>query len=110
MNRRFAPVVITLVAALLTVACNAQQSGQEPPTPTPVPTPIVPTKPTYKVQKGQVVNQIQFTGRIGPVREEELFFKVSGRVRTVNIQQGDAVKKGQILADQEIAALERQVE
>src|SRR6266498_1711722 len=106
MKSRNAPVVIALVAALLTVACNQQQAGQEPPTPTPVPTPIVPTKPTYKVQKGQVVNQIQFTGRIGPVKEEELFFKVAGRVRDVNVQQGSTVKKGDILADQEIDSLE----
>lgn len=109
MKSRIAPVVIVLVAALLSTACNQQQGGQEPPTPTPVPTPIVPTKPTYKVQLGTVINQIQFTGRIGPVREEDLFFKVAGRVRNVNVQQGDVITAGEILADMEIDPLERQV-
>ena len=109
MKRRIAPVVVALIAALSTVACNQQQAAQEPATPTPIPTPIVPTKPTYTVAKGEVVRQVQFTGRIGPVKEVELFFKVSGRVRNVNVQRDNMVKKGDILADLEIEPLERQV-
>ncbi len=109
MNRRIAPMVVVLVAALSTVACNQQQTAQEPATPTPIPTPIVPTKPTYTVAKGEVVRQVQFTGRIGPVKEAELFFKVAGRVRNVNVERDQTVKKDQILADLEIEPLERQV-
>ncbi|MCL5996989.1 MAG: biotin/lipoyl-binding protein, partial [Chloroflexi bacterium] len=110
MNRRTAPVVVALVTALLTVACNQQQaSEQEPPTPTPIPTPIVPTKPTYTVKRGEVVRQVQFTGRVGPVKEVELFFKVSGRVRNVNVERDQEVKKDELLADMEIEPLERQV-
>jgi multidrug efflux pump subunit AcrA (membrane-fusion protein) len=109
MKSRTAPTVVALIAVLLTVACNQQQADQEPPTPTPVPTPIVPTKPTYKVQKGEVVRQVQFTGRIGPVKEVELFFKVAGRVRNLNTTRDANVKKGDLLADLEIQPLERQV-
>ena len=109
MRKRTAPVVIAIVVALLTAACNQQQANPEPATPTPVPTPIIPTKPTYVVQKGTVTRQVQFTGRVGPVKEVELFFKVAGRVRNVNVQRDAQVKKGDILADLEIAPLERQV-
>jgi multidrug efflux pump subunit AcrA (membrane-fusion protein) len=109
MKRRTAPILIALIAALMTVACNQQQTEQEPPTPTPVPTPIIPTKPTYKVQKGDVVRQVQFTGRIGPVKEVELFFKISGRVRNVKVERDAQVKQGDLLGDLEIAQLERQV-
>jgi multidrug efflux pump subunit AcrA (membrane-fusion protein) len=109
MKRRIAPISVALVFALSTVACNQQQTAQEPATPTPIPTPIVATKPTYTVTKGEVVRQIQFTGRIGPVQEADLFFKVAGRVRNVNVKRDEAVKKGQILADLEIEPLERQV-
>ena len=94
MNRRTAPMVVALVAALLLAGCSQQQAEQEPATPTPVPTPIVPTKPTYKVQRGEVVRLVQFTGRIGPVKEVELFFKVGGRVRKVNTERDKAVKQG----------------
>jgi multidrug efflux pump subunit AcrA (membrane-fusion protein) len=109
MNRRTAPIVLTLVAALLTMSCNQQQAEQEPPTPTPIPTPIIPTKPTYTVQRGEVIRQVEFTGRISPVKEVELFFKVSGRVRNVNVERDAEVKQGQLLADLEIEPLERQV-
>lgn len=109
MKRRTVPLFVALIAALMTVACNQQQTEQEPPTPTPVPTPIIPTKPTYMVQKGDVVRQVQFTGRIGPVKEVELFFKVSGRVRNVKVERDAQVKSGDLLADLEISPLERQV-
>lgn len=109
MKRRTAPIFIALIAALLTVACNQQQTEQEPATPTPVPTPIIPTKPTYKVQKGDVIRQVQFSGRIGPVKEVELFFKVSGRVRNVKVERDALVKAGDLLSDLEIEQLERQV-
>lgn len=109
MKRSIAPMVVAIVTALSTVACNQQQAAQEPATPTPIPTPIVATKPTYTVTKGEVIRQVQFTGRIGPVQEAELFFKVGGRVRNVNVKRDETVKKGQLLADLEIEPLERQV-
>ena len=48
-----------------------------------------------------------FSGRISPVKEEDLFFRSSGRVRTVFAKRNDTVKKGDVLADLEIEALER---
>jgi multidrug efflux pump subunit AcrA (membrane-fusion protein) len=82
---------------------------QQGPTPTPIPTPIVPTKPTYKVQRGEVVKKVRFTGRVAPVREEELFFRTNGWVRNVYIERDDFVEAGQVLADLEIDDLEREL-
>ena len=48
-----------------------------------------------------------FSGRISPVKEEDLFFRSNGRVRTVFAKRNDTVKKGDVLADLEIEALER---
>ena len=76
--------------------------------PTPLPTPIVAAKPTYTVGLGEVVKKLEFTGRISPVKEQELFFSKSGRVRQVLAKRNDAVTEGQILADLEIDDLERQ--
>jgi len=78
-------------------ACSGQTT-QEEPTPTPIPTPVIPTKPTYKVVRGDVEQFLKFTGRIVPEDEQELFFGVGGRVDEILVQQGDEVKAGQLLA------------
>ncbi len=91
---------LVVVAALLMSACAAQPA-QELPTPTPLPTPIIPTKPTYQVQTGEVVRKLEFTGRVVPVIQESLFFKANGRVDNVFVKKGDTVTAGQLLADLE---------
>jgi len=67
----------------------------------------VPTKPVYQVQAGEVVKKLQFTGRIAPVVEQELFFRTGGRVRHVYIKRDDVITATQVLADLEIDDLER---
>lgn len=78
-------------------ACSGNSSQVEA-TPTPIPTPIIPTKPTYQVQRGDIEQVLNFTGRIVPITEEELFFGVGGRVDEVFVQQGEKVEAGQLLA------------
>ena len=78
-------------------------------TPTPLPTLSVPVKPTYTVQRGTVIDQVIFDGHIVPVKQQELYFKVSGRVRKTYVSEGDTVKAGELLADLEAAdGMERQ--
>ena len=99
-------------AALLAgtfAGCGGRPAGQEEATPTPIPTAEIPSKPTYKVERGTVVESISFTGRVAPVQEEQLFFRVDGRVAKVNVTQGDKVKKGDILAELDIADLLNQL-
>ncbi|MCC6168658.1 MAG: efflux RND transporter periplasmic adaptor subunit [Caldilineaceae bacterium] len=91
-------------------AANTDRSTDGLPTPTPIPTAIVPTKPTYQVQRGEIVNELEFSGRISPVLEEDLFFRASGRVRSVFRKRNDMVAKGEVLAELEIDALERELE
>jgi RND family efflux transporter MFP subunit len=78
-------------------------------TPTPLPTLSVPAKPTYTVQRGTIIDQVIFDGHIVPVKQQELYFKVGGRVRKTYVQEGDLVKAGELLADLEAAdGMERQ--
>jgi multidrug efflux pump subunit AcrA (membrane-fusion protein) len=102
-------LTITGCALLPDDSLRAAPQGLSGPTPTPIPTPIVPTKPVYEVQRGEVVKSSEFLGRVSPVVEEELFFNVSGRVRNLFIERDDVVTKGQILADLEIGDLEREL-
>jgi len=100
-------VTIMFSSCALLPTGRSDQAAAEAPTPTPIPTAIVPTKPTYKVQKGEVVDELTFSGRISPVLENELYFRTDGRVRTVFSKRNDAVKKGTVLAELENDALER---
>lgn len=114
--RRAAGLVSGLLAVLMLGGCallpavNTDRATDGQPTPTPIPTAIVPTKPTYTVQRGEVVNELEFSGRISPVLEEDLFFRTNGRVRSVFNKRNDMVTKGQVLAELEIDALERELE
>lgn len=113
-NEFFARFLVpaTLAAALLG-GCALLPSGrsaqisEDAPTPTPIPTAIVAMKPTYKVQKGEVVKELTFSGRISPVVEEELFFRNNGRVRAVFVKRNQMVAEGDLLAELEIDTLER---
>lgn len=106
--------VLTLMATAvvfsscsLLPASRTERAAAEAATPTPIPTPVVPIKPTYQVQRGEIVNEITFSGRISPVVEEELFFRAAGRVRSVFVKRNEMVKKDQVIAELEIDALER---
>lgn len=103
---RFIVAVGVVLAAL--VGCSGG-AGREEATPTPIPTPIVPTKPTYTVQRGEVVKKVEFTGRIAPVVEKELFFRTSGYVGAVYVKRDAQVRQGDLLAELEITDLKNQL-
>src|SRR4029079_12740571 len=66
-------------------------------------------KPTYLVQRGDVQNILDFTGRWQPRDQLTLSFEIAGTVRRVNVKQGDAVSAGQLLVDYQITDLENQL-
>jgi multidrug efflux pump subunit AcrA (membrane-fusion protein) len=102
--------VALLAGCALLPSVNTDRSTDGQPTPTPIPTAIVPIKPTYQVQLGEIVNELEFSGRISPVQEEDLFFRASGRIREIFAKRNDMVTEGQVLAELEIDALERELE
>ena len=106
--------VLVLVGALVgTTACDigigSQASSKEEPTPTPIPTSVVPTNPTYVVERGDVIRELQFSGRIAPVLEQELFFRAGGYVKEVYVGRNDKVVEGDLLAELEVPDLKNQI-
>lgn len=95
--RRIFPIIFLLCSILISGCANKQ--SQVEPSPTPIPTAIVPTKPTYTVQRGDVINQIEFSGRVVPVVQQDLTFRTSGSVRKIYVKKDDIVKEGQLLAE-----------
>jgi RND family efflux transporter MFP subunit len=94
---KFFIILLSLVGLLLG-AC-ARTPAQDEANPTPFPTPVIPAKPTYTVQTGEVTRVLNFVGRLGPVIREELFFKAGGRVGKVYFKERDVVKVGDLLAE-----------
>lgn len=107
-----ARVLPGLLAFMLVLAAGcAPAEAEQAPTPTPLPTAVIPLKPLYTVQTGEIEAKMQFSGRVVPVREEGVFFRTSGRVRNVYVANGDTVKAGDVLADLELLdELERHLE
>ena len=62
--------------------------AQVAPTATPIPTAPAVAKPTYLVQRGDVQNILDFTGRWQPRDQLTLSFEIAGTVRRVNVKQG----------------------
>ena len=109
---KFTPKVLIMMvtmAALFLVSGCSQSTTNTQATPTAIPTPVIPSKPTYVVQRGEVIKEFQFTGRISPVNQADVFFRADGRVRNVYVEKGDPVTEGMVLADLEyLSNLERQ--
>ncbi|MGC9348271.1 MAG: efflux RND transporter periplasmic adaptor subunit [Anaerolineae bacterium] len=112
-RRRFVNLfALVLVASMLLGACASGTSAggsAADATPTPIPTSIVPTNPTYTVQRGDVIRELQFTGLVAPVVEEDLFFGVGGYVDEVYVRRNEEVEEGQLLAELEVTDLKNQI-
>ncbi len=100
--------LFSFLLLFILTACSSGASDAEP-TPTPLPTPVVAEKPTYVVQRGPVTKSLEFTGRVGPVKQQDLFFRTDGFVRNVKVERNAQVKSGDLLADLEIGDLENQL-
>ena len=93
MKRRF-PVLFVALALFLS-ACGSGQAVSES-TPTPFPTPV---RPTFTVQRGDLVVEAKLSGRVVPLASETVYFQITGQVREVYANVNDVVKEGQLLGE-----------
>ena len=77
--------------------------------PTPIPTPIVPSKPVYQVERGNIIYERRFYGRISPLVTEEIAFAIDGRIDEIYVERGADVAQGDVLARLNTRALENQL-
>lgn len=77
-----------LIAALL-VACN----NDPPPEPE-----IIRTVRVETVTDSEILAQRRFVGRVDALETVDLSFQVAGRLNALPVQQGNLVKKGQLIA------------
>lgn len=69
-----------------------------------------PVAPVAVVERGQLANQLQVAGEFIPYQEVELHAKVAGYIKRINVDIGDRVKTGQVLATLDIPELQAQVQ
>jgi len=77
--------------------------------PTAIPTPVVPSKPVYQVERGKIVYERRFFGRITPSVTEEVAFAIDGRVLEIFVDAGADVSQGDALARLNTAGWENQL-
>ena len=109
MKERILWLVVGIVVVVGLAGCLPGSTPMPDPTPTFWPTAVVPEKPTYRVERGTVVDSLEFTARVAPVHEEELYFRTDGRVLEVYVERDDAVRTGERLAELDVEALHRQL-
>jgi len=97
--RRVIYVFIATAMALALAGCATEPPVEEEAPPTLFPTPV---RPTYTVQRGDVIRTAEFFGRVTPVASKELFFSMDGRVSNVYVQLYEDVRAGQLLADLDV--------
>ena len=66
-------------------------------------------RPMVPVKRGTLEEAIRMTGRVEADVRSDLFFKAPGRVKVVNVRQGDEIDSGAILAELETGGLESQL-
>ncbi len=95
MERRI--LVLFVALALMLTACGVPvgQTANEA-TPTPFPTPV---RPTFTVQRGDLIVEAKLSGRVVPLALETVYFQIPGQVREVYANVNDVVKEGQLLGE-----------
>lgn len=102
--------VTPLMACVLALAACSAPNQPAQPTPTAIPTALVPRQPTYTVERGEVQRKIDFLARVQAVEDEPLAFEMDGRIAKANVQVGDDVKQGDVLAELDTSDLKNQIE
>lgn len=64
------------------------------------------TYESVTVRRGDLTHEVSVTGRVEPTKRVELAFEVGGRVKTINLREGDTVEQGDVIAVLDGAVLE----
>lgn len=105
-------IILILLGFLILQGCVSQAEFGDAITegePTPIPTSIIPTRPIYEVQRGDIIDQRTYIGRISAVTTANVIYQLEGRVIETYFSAGDDVVAGDILATLDTTVLESQL-
>ncbi len=90
---------VLVLLALLLLGCSSPGGQAALPTPTPLPPQPAVEKPTYTVALGDIVEELQLSGRVSAVKQDDLYFAQAGNVGTIYVRATEAITKGRLLAE-----------
>jgi RND family efflux transporter MFP subunit len=91
------------------VGCASAPTTQTAPTPSPKPVAAALDKPTYTVQRSTVVDQLQLSGRVAAVQQQDLSFTQDGHLKTLYVTRTSVITAGQLLAELDLGDLPTQL-
>ena len=102
---------ILLSAALCCTACSVGTGWAQRAAPTPIPIALPTTflandAVPHTVARGELDQVERFPGKVALAVQEELFFRQSGRVAKLHVQNGELVVAGQVIAELDTRLLE----
>ncbi len=89
MRKLVALLILVLISGLSWFGYQVTAQEKEPPPP---------DYEIYTVGKGDIAAQVTAIGAIEPLAQVNLSFRSTGRVTEINVEVGDKVQKGQVLA------------
>jgi RND family efflux transporter MFP subunit len=102
-------VRVVVVALFLLSACSTQQSADSFPTPTPRPAPQVLEKPTYTVERGEVIDKVEVSGFVSAKKQQELSFTQNGFAKVIYVERNQAINEGDVLIELDQGELPNQL-
>lgn len=93
-----ATLLVALPCFVFTGCKKKQQASDSPP-----------TASVASVTRGDISNTLTVAGEFQPYQEVDLHAKVSGYIRRINVDIGDQVKSGQVIATLEVPELNAEV-
>jgi RND family efflux transporter MFP subunit len=91
--------LVIALPCLVFVSCKGNQQDSGPPA----------TASVAPVKRGDLSSTLTVAGEFQPYQEVELHAKVSGYVRRINVDIGDRVRNGEVIATLEVPELNAQV-
>ena len=73
-------------------------------------TPEAPPAAVVRVTRGNIADTLEIASEFQPFQEVDVYAKVSGYIRKLNVDYGTHVKQGQVLATLEIPELQQQIQ
>lgn len=110
LNKKKAVFLLLLLLFLLVLLSACAEGGIRNATPTPLPAVVSYEKAVFTVERGSIVSSQDLRGEVVPVKQDELFFRASGFITRVAVKPGDILKKGDILAEQQVDELLNQIQ
>lgn len=109
-GKRTALILLGAIVAVSMSGCSLLPAESEEEVLPPITPPTISKKPEYEVRTETLERSVSGTGKMMSQREEKVYFTLDGmHVKELNVKPGDKVKKGQLLAELDVASVEKEI-